>query len=172
MISDALRPVLRVLFTGSRTYDDKLMVRVVLNGLLEAFGPTWQLVFVHGAAPGLDQLVHDVATGELKGSCVVEPHPADWPTCDWTHPVVPCPPGTDHRRIRNYRHNQGDPEAEGYCPLAGFRRNQLMADLGAGLCSALVDKPLANSRGTNDMVERAARAGIDPIHVITTGGRP
>jgi len=168
----------RVIFTGSRTYDDRQMVRWVVNGLVcEPDG----LTIVHGACPtGTDKFVDEVAQslvslnkGLFDGTLAfeIEPHPADWDACDWDHPSVPCPPGREHRKQRRVEGPAQNTFAT-YCPLAGFRRNAEMAALGADACFAFVDKPLILSKGTNDMVERAARAGIDPIHVITTGGRP
>lgn len=51
--------------------------------------------------------------------------------------------------------------------LAGFARNQKMAELGADLCIAFWD---GKSRGTADMVDRAERHGI-PLE-LHCEGRP
>lgn len=45
--------------------------------------------------------------------------------------------------------------AQGY-----HARNQQMADFGADICIAFIDKPLSESRGTADMIRRAKAAGI------------
>ncbi len=51
---------------------------------------------------------------------------------------------------------------------AGFIRNQRMLDEGKPeLVVAFIDKPLAESKGTADMVCRAKQAGI-PVYVIET----
>lgn len=44
-----------------------------------------------------------------------------------------------------------------YCPLAGFTRNQQMADLGADRVLAFCK---GDSSGTRDMIKRAEEAGI------------
>lgn len=164
----------RVLFTGSRTYDNAPMVRVVLWGLAaNAFGTPSGDVHIpvevcHGGALGLDALIGREARQIQAAVLRAKSYPANWRSCDRVHPVVPCPPGDEHRR------NRGAPfdYSNSYCPLAGLRRNQLMLDsFKPDLVVAFVDKPLASSRGTNDMVERAVKAGID-VHVITSEGRP
>jgi len=77
-------------------------------------------------------------------------YPADW--------EGPCDP--EFCGSRNHR-RPGRAAGSDYCPVAGFRRNQRMLDEGQpdhGL--AFVDRPLADSRGTADMVTRLARARV------------
>ena len=57
-------------------------------------------------------------------------------------------------------------------PWDPLRRNQdMLDDFAPDLVVAFLDKTYDSSRGTKDMCERAAKAGV-PIHIITTGGRP
>ena len=60
---------MRVLFTGSRHWDNTAPVAAIINSL-----PAHAVV-VHGAARGLDTMVGRLAAD--KG-LVVEAHPADW----------------------------------------------------------------------------------------------
>lgn len=46
---------------------------------------------------------------------------------------------------------------------AGPIRNQEMLDSGLNFCFAFVDKPLAESKGTADMVRRCRAAGVQTI---------
>lgn len=163
----------RVLFTGSRTYDNAPMVRVVLWGLAaNAFGTPSGDIHIpvevcHGGALGLDALIDREARQIQAAVLRAKSYPANWRSCDRVHPVVPCPPSGEHRQLRHAARGSGE-----YCPLAGPRRNQdMLDDFKPGLVIAFVDKPLASSRGTNDMVERAAKAGVE-THIITSEGRP
>lgn len=100
-------------------------------------------VLVHGACrTGLDEAAQAYWAGQLGRA--TEPHPADWPgPCH-----ADCPPG--HRRVGR--------AGVGYCPMAGFRRNQAMADAGAAMCVAF-----PGGRGTADMARRAKAAAIPVI---------
>jgi len=69
---------MRVLVTGSRDWDIKFKIDVILNELyalsdvLES-----QLTIVHGACPtGADQFAHEWSAG--RPNVKVEPWPADW----------------------------------------------------------------------------------------------
>lgn len=169
----------RVLFTGSRTYSDRHIVRAVIDGLRMAvwddgLDPAADLdLFItvaHGAARGLDELVDQVIP--VNANVRVRRYPAAWGVCDHEHPKVPCPPGTSHRRRHSRYTLNSSLQDETYCPLAGIRRNQTMLDdFEPDLVVAFLDKTYDSSRGTKDMCERAAKAGVH-IHVITTGGRP
>jgi hypothetical protein len=134
----------RVLVCGSRSYSDANTLHGVLRGLLHEMlmWDTWKVV--HGGAVGADMLA-----GAWAGD-QAEAHPAKWDHCGPS-----CPPF--HRRQRR---GGGD-----YCPTAGHRRNQEMLDSGVDLVIAFVDKPLEESRGTRDMVERAKGAGVKTIVV-------
>lgn len=54
---------------------------------------------------------------------------------------------------------------EGQGKAAGFIRNQQMLDSGVDLCIAITNKPLAESRGTADMVRRCRAAGV-PVSLV------
>jgi len=159
----------RVLFTGSRTYTDRDMVKAVIAGLGlnvmdDSFGDRHRpLQVAHGAARGLDALVDDVVVNDFTSPVVTQRRcPADWAHCDPDHPEVPCPDDGGRHRQR-YAKTSGT-----YCPIAGLRRNATMlVAFKPDLVVAFVDKQLHLSKGTNDMVERARRAVI-PYHVIQT----
>lgn len=128
----------RVIVCGGRRYGNLKNVVDALSGF-----PS-DTIIVHGSATGADRLAHRAAR-ELGFD--VEPHPANWSRCG-----EDCPPG-HLREIKRVaaRSIYVDP----YCPTAGFRRNQEMADAGADLCIAF-----PGGSGTEDMVRRAEKAGI------------
>ena len=84
-----------------------------------------------------------------------------------------CPTGADVI-ADDYARANGWPKPETHpaiwskygAPRAAHIRNQEMADAGASLCIAFVDKP---SGGTWDMVKRAKKAGI-PVEIIRECG--
>lgn len=136
---------MRVLVTGGRTYIAYRTIRDVLATYDTAPPPT----LVHGDAPGADTAAAQVA--EFVFDWEMEPHPAEWPTCR-----SDCPRG--HRRRDRF--------GRWYCPWAGRRRNQAMADAGADILIAF-----PGGKGTADMTRRAQAAGI-PVHHVehTTKG--
>ena len=135
---------MRVLFSGGRRFKDRDLVA----GVLEQLPPG--SVLVQGGALGADQLV--MHTGKKMG-LKVETHRADWKNC-----TSDCPPG--HRR---------DNARGSYCPMAGLRRNSLMADLGADLCIVF-----PGGKGTNDMAAKARARGIRVIEAfqVRSNGLP
>lgn len=63
-------------------------------------------------------------------------------------------------------HDQFTADWENFGKAAGPIRNQQMLDEGTpDLVLAFVNKPLAESRGTADMVSRAIKAGV-PVYVV------
>lgn len=143
---------MRVLITGSRTWSDTLTIAVTLAQHDPDTGPVPTLVSGHclprtpDEPPGADLLCEQEAE---RLDWRVERHPADWPTCG-----DECPRG----------HRRRDRAGRWYCPWAGRRRNQHMADLGADLCRAFH----LGTPGTRDMIKRAKRAGI-PTRIIRPG---
>jgi len=129
---------LRIIVTGSREWTCRPTIEAALRKHAAVPG---QHVLVHGGAKGADLIAAAVAE-ELGWK--VECHDADW--------TAPCTSDCRHapRRRRG---------GSTYCPAAGVRRNQLMADLGADLALAFFRCGHAN-RGTWDMVQRAVRADI------------
>lgn len=130
--------VKRLLVTGSRSWSDRDTIRAALREAWRDLQPG-PIPLVHGAATGADTIAADIWT---RGGLTAEPHPADWDT--------PCTDACYHRP----REKNGRP----YCPLAGHYRNQAMVDLGADLALAF---PLGESRGTQDCMKRARKAGIE-----------
>jgi hypothetical protein len=129
---------MRIIVTGGRAWTCRPTIEAAPRKPAAAPGPH---ILVHGGAKGADQIAAAVA-GELGWT--VEGHDADW--------TAPCTPDCRHtpRRRRG---------GSTYCPVAGLRRNQLMADLGADLALAFFRSGHAN-RGTWDMVQRGVQAGI------------
>lgn len=66
---------MRVLFSGSRTFDDDQVIIEILNTLLRKVDHPKQITVVHGGATGLDSLVSVLA--HHKGM-LNEVHYADW----------------------------------------------------------------------------------------------
>jgi hypothetical protein len=117
-----------------------------------AQGPSG-FVLRHGCAPGVDTVA---GLWAVARGVAVDEHRADWDTCG-----PDCPPGPSHRRRRTAAAMRAHPgSTPDYCPGAGGRRNQAMADAQprARLCLAF---PTPSSRGTWDMVRRATAAGIE-----------
>lgn len=166
----------RILFTGSRSYSDRWMVRMIITGLVaDGFNfsagdrhmPIW---ICHGDAPGLDTLVKEEARQHRAALLRVKPYPADWQRCAPNHPHVPCPDDGGRHRRRKARYTLNSSlQDETFCPIAGLRRNQdMLDDFKPSLVLAFFDKPYSESRGTKDMCERAIHAGV-PHHRIFTG---
>jgi len=102
----------------------------------------------------VDSIVDQLAR-EQPSMYQVEVHPANWELCAPEGQSVcpglrPCYP--DHRR----QNTQGTT----WCPTAGLRRNQRMAEAGAAGCIA---HPWIMSTGTWDMLRRARAVGIEPF---------
>jgi hypothetical protein len=151
----------RVLIFGSRDIESEppSPVWTVLDGLAFPAIPEAPMEVIDGGGP----TGADLAAREWrKRSPSADPEvisglsfPADW--------YAPCDPAfcrPDHRRTRGGR---------SWCPAAGPRRNQGMAELLAGskLCQAwgFVNKPIRQSRGSRDMRDRLLAVGIEPIMV-------
>lgn len=135
-----------ILATGDRKWDDLETVLRVLSEFPE--GST----FVHGYADGLDCCVDVVAT-ELG------------------HKVIRCP--------SHWRHNFDRwVEVYGYCPIdckevvgraAGVIRNKYMLETYSPELVIGFHNDILSSRGTNDMMRRAQRAGIKNVLYTSSG---
>ena len=120
---------LKVIIAGSRTITDLSLVYKTI----EDSGFEIDIV-VSGCAKGIDSL------GELwaeENGIVVKKFPADWK--DLITPPV---------KIKTNGYGQ-------YNALAGFARNQKMADYADALIAITTGSP-----GTRDMIERANKAGL------------
>lgn len=142
---EAAGGVLRVIITGSRSWTNRERIADRLFDL-----PVTSTI-VHGAARGVDRIAHGEAE---KLGLIVEPHRAEWNIHGELNGFVPC----------------SCPPEKSVCKLAGFRRNEEMAFLGADLCIAFWD---GRSSGTLDMMERCAAHRI-PVEVqhISFPNRP
>lgn len=142
----------RMLFTASRSWTDvpsvhsvvELAARYAFHSLAR------RLLVVDGqCSKGGDQIIGRwVFHARHRGWPVDrEPHPASWRDC-----VSPwCRPG--HRRPW--------PRGGDYCPVAGQWRNQVMVDLGAAWCVALVCQDGGrDSSGAGACVKMASAAAI------------
>lgn len=132
----------RILVTGSRTWDDEEMVRIALRTENENFNTEhWPVVLVHGGARGLDTIAARVAT---DFGWRVEKHPAQWNTHDTN-----CP--------------DWHFENEGYCKMAGHRRNAEMVASRADVCIAFIRN---GSPGATGCAKLAAAAGIPTKRIL------
>lgn len=135
----------RILITGSRTWDDIVTIEEALHHhwLVLSQGERKLVTLVSGACPtGADRICEE--QWERQG-LPVERHAADWSApC-----LFDCPKG--HRRARG----AGD-----YCPRAGFNRNELMVSLGADVCLAFIR---GGSKGASHTAGLAEAAGIRTI---------
>jgi hypothetical protein len=141
----------RVLVTGSRSWtDDQAVADALLDAwhdITQTIGTGARMIVVHGDCPtGADAIAKQWARSNDR---IQEPHPADW--------AAPCPDNCLPKPHRKTSAKHGE-----YCPLAGHRRNQFMVDLGADLVLAFHRD---NSRGTDDCIRRAKKAGI-PVRIL------
>lgn len=125
---------MRVIVCGSRRWHDREKIAHRLFDL-----PVTSMV-IHGGATGADRIAGQEAE---KLGLRVAVYPADWHDHDRTGESgvrCHCQPGQET------------------CPAAGLRRNERMA------CNADADLLIAfwdgNSRGTQDMIDRARAHGI------------
>lgn len=156
-----------VLVTGSRYAKPSEHRRVIRYALLWATGgrdgqfgdhELWE-----GAAPGVDTIAYEVAKEDFGWK--PQRFPADWSEC--SEVPVPgmnsCTP--EHRKTRGAG-------AATYCPLAGFRRNQLMVDELSKVDGRKVvvgfPIPALGSHGTVDCLTRALHAGLPIVSIPLT----
>jgi hypothetical protein len=153
----------RVLIFGGRDLDESnplaSPVWALLDGLVQPVIPEAPMELVEGGAPhGADAIAREW----LKRSPYADPDvvsgrsfPADW--------YGPCGPHCQPRHRRSWG------EGRDYCPAAGPRRNQDMADYlaghGAVQAWGFVNRPLRDSHGSHDMAMRLWRARI-PFQVV------
>jgi hypothetical protein len=139
--------VTAVLVCGSRTFAD----RDTLNGILDALDMGSEFLWlIHGDATGADKLAAFWAERHGFPEEAIVAYPADWEVHEDT-------PGAAIRIRKN---------GDRYNAWAGGQRNQRMLDEGKpDLVVAFIDKPLARSYGTCDMVSRARKAGVKTIVV-------
>lgn len=137
MTPEGGQPQRTVLVCGSRTFSQINHLRLMLDSVL-IDGP---ILLVHGDAKGADRAAQDWARDNKQE---VKSFPAEWDV----HADGWCPGEWCQGRR--------------YCVAAGPRRNALMlSEMKPDLCVAFVDKPLAESRGTADMVRRCRAAGVE-----------
>lgn len=151
----------RIIVTGARSWTDyDRLVFELAHVIAFTSSDVKDAVIVHGAATsGADLLAAKAC--EAHG-WAAEPHPADWENC-----ATSCKP--KHRRSR--------PDGTSYCPSAGHRRNQEMADAGAAAAVAFL-MPCTQKRcarrgvhmthGTADCIERLGTALI-PVWMVMEG---
>jgi hypothetical protein len=67
--------MVRILITGSRTWDDEALIWASMRRVIEAYPLGEQVTVVHGDAPGADSIAARCA---IRDGHIVEAHPADW----------------------------------------------------------------------------------------------
>lgn len=126
---------MRVLVCGSRDFTDKRAIWMVLSGI------SWiseRVTLIEGGAAGADRIAAEYAEGIVSGSA------------SGSH----------------WKHEQYKAEWAKYGKTAGRIRNKQMLTEGKpDMVLAFVNKPLAESKGTADMVLQATQADI-PTYVI------
>lgn len=144
---------MRLLITGSRTWDDIGAVTGRLDAVAaECRAARRTLTVVHGAAKGVDTIARDWVRARQEQNWPVweDAHPADW-----NAPCTPeCKPG--HRRV----HRNG---VTTYCPAEGQYRNARMVGLGADRCLAFIRDGSTGATGCADLAEKA---GISTERVL------
>ena len=136
--------MLRIIIAGTEEYNDypflkETCLNIVAKEQYMREIPNKEVEFVSGHAPrGADYYGERFAK-----EYGFEPklHPANWNDLD----EVPCIPKTSH-------YGQ-------YNALAGFNRNQRMADY-AGENGVLIAFRIGNGNGTTDMIKRAKKSGL------------
>lgn len=141
--------VMRVLFTGSRTWNAFDLAVSILGGMTASY--QCRIIVIHGDCTGVDAAVNRAAKFcELA----FERFEAHWNDLD--HPLAV---------IRTGRY--GKP----YNANAGPCRNQAMVDAGADVCIA-IHRDLLKSKGTWDCAKRAMKKRIPTWHFRTEGVSP
>lgn len=165
-MTDVTRP--HALIYGSREWPHGNAVRYLVAGLVEHWGS--RLVIVCGLAKaGADNWGRTWA--EHYGA-TLDGHAARWMEHDREGATaVPCRcpvEGRSDSRTGGLRHD---------CPLAGYRRNQEMADVltavdDAGKAGAVAFgfRCPGKSNGTDDMTERLEAAGIPVLVSLASAG--
>lgn len=137
----------RVIIFGSREYTNERLVGLVLTTARDRYG---RILVVHGDCPtGADHHAREWVEAQLRrGStrATQDPHPAGWERCG-----PECPPG-------HLTHRGG----KTYCRSAGFRRNAVIARLGAAEAHGFW-QPGARNTGTEMMHDLLTTAGINVI---------
>jgi hypothetical protein len=131
----------RLLVFGSRTWEDRDAVNVVLSGFAElvmGFADADGLVIIEGGAPGADRFAGVWADARGLPDDLHERYAADW---------------------------------DRYGDAAGPVRNARMLaegkpDRAVGFVDGLLPDGRPNSRGSRDMYDRLVKAGI-PIYLVT-----
>lgn len=133
-----------VIVAGSRTCKDKdLVFNTIERGLKElGISPT---EIVSGTAQGVDKLGEEYA--KTYGINIVT-FPAKWDD------ISECEP----KHIKE-RYNKWKKTMEKYNCMAGFHRNEKMAEYAASKNGALIAIDLGTN-GTKDMIERAEKHGL------------
>jgi len=144
--------VLRLIGTGSRHATEAEHLDVI-SRRLHPFARRGTGVYAHGDAPGFDRIS---ARLFAAWGWQIHPIPADWDTCapELAYELGGCP-ARRHRRTR--------PDGTTFCPRAGNRRNQVLADLAprADLAVGFPAIGSAGRSGTWDALARFVDAGID-----------
>jgi hypothetical protein len=155
-----------IVVTGSRFATEGEhgpVIRQTLLWIAKAAAPGLPWLW-EGSADGVDVLCRGIGRGL---GWKIRSFAANWPQCDpdWVDPTdraEPCPKWPGIQKIGHRRRRRNGNE---YCPIAGFRRNQLMIDcarqedLHRKICVAF-PIPVFGSRGTEDCLTRAWKAGI------------
>lgn len=145
----------RLIVTGSRAHDDRLLIAAVLTPIYRAYPAA---VLVNGFQRSVRYESSDPYYFGADWLCRwvwrclggdVDDQPADWPNC-----APGCKPG--HRRRRR--------DGTEYCPTAGYRRNQTMVNGGGDICLGF-PWDTGKNRGTNDCLCRAKTAGIPTVTI-------
>lgn len=132
----------KVIIAGSRRYTDKLKVYLYSALVIQKYANSTEKVeIVSGHAPGADRI------GEMFAE--LSEYPLSLFPAKWQDLTV------DNCKIANGKSGP-------YNVLAGFNRNQQMADY----ADVLIAFPSGKSSGTYDMISRAKKAGLD-VWVIT-----
>lgn len=133
---------MRLLVFGSRTWDDRSIVRAILNGIsweVTSDSEDEPLVILEGGAPGADRIASE-----------------------WADEDPDSEPGVQHERY------EADWDRLGRA--AGPARNQEAVDRGkpdraVGFVAGLLPDGRPNSPGSKDMFERLLKAGI-PTYLV------
>lgn len=152
--------MIKIIVTGGREYDEKLVVFEALMNTIAVAG-TRDITIVHGGCPGgADSLAHwfcvdpSLRPSLLSINLIEMIYRADWDHC-----TTECLKMVDHRRRKTDDDIYHPGAMDTYCPFAGPRRNRLMASHGADVCLAFPDRRTP-SYGTRNMMKEAKLANI------------
>jgi hypothetical protein len=135
---------MRVIIAGSRKFNNYSLLEKECNRIFHEISAPRNLIIVSGKASGADTLGEQFAK---QYNLEVKEFPADWHNLD-----APC-------------FIKVDRNGKEYNSLAGFNRNEKMAEFAAEDNGVLICFRVNHSPGSGDMIARAKKHGLKVFEI-------